>query len=201
MEDGSGLPGAVEDGSGGARGRVIIRVSTSHPDHPERLPIVKPFEHVVRDHGAAVLRVCRALAGPVDADDVWSETFLAALRAYPRLDADANVEAWLVTIARRKAVDLHRARTRLAVPVADVPATAASVAATAGSVPGPEPNDDLWEAMRTLTERQREAIAFHHLAGMPYAEVAAVVGGTEPAARRAAADGIKHLRKTLEARR
>ncbi|MCK6209534.1 sigma-70 family RNA polymerase sigma factor [Georgenia sp. EYE_87] len=163
--------------------------------------MVKPFEHVVRDHGAAVLRVCRALAGPVDADDVWSETFLAALRAYPRLDADANVEAWLVTIARRKAVDLHRARTRLAVPVADVPATAASVAATAGSVPGPEPHDDLWEAMRALTERQREAIAFHHLAGMPYAEVAAVVGGTEPAARRAAADGIKHLRKTLEARR
>lgn len=155
---------------------------------------MKPFEHVVRDHGAAVLRVCRALAGPVDADDVWSETFLAALRAYPRLDAGANVEAWLVTIARRKAVDLHRARGRLAVPVADVPATAASV-------PGPERNDDLWEAMRGLTERQREAIAFHHLAGMPYAEVAAVVGGTEPAARRAAADGIKHLRKTLEARR
>ncbi|WP_345044825.1 sigma-70 family RNA polymerase sigma factor [Georgenia daeguensis] len=156
--------------------------------------MVKPFEHVVRDHGAAVLRVCRALAGPVDADDVWSETFLAALRAYPRLDDGANVEAWLVTIARRKAVDLHRARGRLAVPVADVPATAASG-------PEPEAHDDLWEAMRALTERQRAAIAFHHLAGLPYAEVAAVVGGTEPAARRAAADGIKHLRKTLEARR
>jgi len=153
-----------------------------------------PFDVVVTRHGPRILAVCRAVVGLNDAEDVWSETFLAALRAYPRLDAGANVEAWLVTIARRKAVDLHRARGRLAVPVADVPATAASV-------PGPERNDDLWEAMRGLTERQREAIAFHHLAGMPYAEVAAVVGGTEPAARRAAADGIKHLRKTLEARR
>jgi RNA polymerase sigma factor (sigma-70 family) len=172
---------------------VIIRTTTSHLGLPERLPIVKPFEHVVRDHGAAVLRVCRALVGPLDADDVWSETFLAALRAYPGLDGGANVEAWLVTIARRKAVDLHRARNRRAVPVADVPERA--------SVPEPAEHDDLWEAMRGLTERQREAIAFHHLVGLPYADVAAVVGGTEPAARRAAADGIKYLRKTLEAQR
>lgn len=173
---------------------MIILVTTSHPGGPERLPIVKPFERVVRDHGAAVLRVCRALVGPVDADDVWSETFLAALRAYPRLEADADVEAWLVTIARHKAIDLHRARGRRAVPVADVPEAAATT-------PDPVAHHELWDAMRRLTERQREAIAFHHLVGLPYADVAAVVGGSEPAARRAAADGIKHLRTTLEARR
>jgi RNA polymerase sigma factor (sigma-70 family) len=152
---------------------------------------VKPFEHVVREHGPAVLRFCRALVGPVEADDVWSETFLAALRAYPELDDGANVEAWLVTIARRKAVDHHRAGARRALPVADLPEATADA---------PESHDDLWRAMRTLTERQREAIAFHHLVGLPYAEVAAVVGGSAPAVRRAAADGMRHLRKTLEAR-
>jgi RNA polymerase sigma factor (sigma-70 family) len=152
---------------------------------------VKPFEHVVRDHGPAVLRFCRALVGPVEADDVWSETFLAALRAYPDLDDGANVEAWLVTIARRKAVDHHRARTRRAVPLADLPETTTQPAET---------HEDLWQAMRALTERQREAIAFHHLVGLPYTEVAAVVGGSAPAVRRAAADGIRHLRRTLEAR-
>jgi len=75
----------------------------------------------VAEHGATVLRVCRAVLGPADADDAWSETFLAALKAYPRLPADANVEAWLVTIAHRKAIDVTRAAARRAVPVADVP--------------------------------------------------------------------------------
>ncbi|HEY1640639.1 MAG TPA: sigma factor, partial [Streptosporangiaceae bacterium] len=66
----------------------------------------QPFEAVVAAHGATVLRVCRAVLGPADADDAWSETFLSALRAYPDLPADANVEAWLVTIAHRKAIDV-----------------------------------------------------------------------------------------------
>ena len=80
-----------------------------------------PFEAVVALHGAVVLRVCRAVLGAADAEDAWSETFLAALTAYPRLPGDANVEAWLVTIAHRKAIDITRAAARRAVPVADVP--------------------------------------------------------------------------------
>ncbi|HEX4218550.1 MAG TPA: sigma factor, partial [Acidimicrobiales bacterium] len=59
---------------------------------------LKPFEEVVTAHGPTVLRVCRALLGYHEAEDAWAETFLAALRAYPHLDADANVEAWLVTV-------------------------------------------------------------------------------------------------------
>ncbi len=80
-----------------------------------------PFETIVSQHGPMVLRVCRAVLGWADADDAWSETFLAALRAYPDLPADANVEAWLVTIAHRKAIDVTRAAARRAVPVAELP--------------------------------------------------------------------------------
>ena len=75
-----------------------------------------PFEAVVAQHGATVLRVVRAVVGYTDADDAWSDTFLAALKAYPELPADANVEAWLVTIAHRKAIDITRAATRRADP-------------------------------------------------------------------------------------
>ncbi len=88
----------------------------------------QPFEAVVAEHGATVLRVCRAILGPADADDAWSETFLAALRAYPDLPSDANVEAWLVTIAHRKAIDVTRAAARRAVPVGDAPQTARGAA-------------------------------------------------------------------------
>ena len=72
----------------------------------------QPFEQVVAAHGATVLRVCRAVLGPSDADDAWSETFLSAMRAYPELPGDANIEAWLVTIAHRKAIDVARAAAR-----------------------------------------------------------------------------------------
>ena len=47
----------------------------------------QPFEAVVTQHGATVLRVCRAVLGPADADDAWSEAFLSAMRAYPDLPA------------------------------------------------------------------------------------------------------------------
>ena len=79
------------------------------------------FETIVNSHGSTVLRVRRAVVGPVDADDAWSETFLAAMRAYPDLPADANVEAWLVTIAHRKAIDAARKMARSPVPMAAPP--------------------------------------------------------------------------------
>src|SRR5258708_6368859 len=80
---------------------------TSHNRRRERLPQVsakQPFDSVVTTHGPTILRVCRAVLGPNEADDAWSDTFLAALQAYPALPPDANVEAWLVTIAHRKAI-------------------------------------------------------------------------------------------------
>src|SRR5271155_5191724 len=89
-----------------------------------RLPSVtgqQPFENVVARHGPTILRVCRAVLGPNDADDAWSETFLSALKAYPDLPGGANIEAWLVTIAHRKAIDVTRATARRATPVADLP--------------------------------------------------------------------------------
>jgi DNA-directed RNA polymerase specialized sigma24 family protein len=154
----------------------------------------QPFEQLVSQHGPAVLRVCRAVVGPVDADDAWSETFLSALQAYPKLPADANVEAWLVTIAHRKAIDVIRRAGRAAMPVADV-SDAAAVAA-GGGLDSPDGRDlDLPRSLARLPERQRFAVAYHYLAGLPYAEVAAVIGGTAEAARRAASDGIANLRK------
>jgi RNA polymerase sigma factor (sigma-70 family) len=150
---------------------------------------LEPFDAVVRRHGQTVLRVCRAVVGPDAADDAWSETFLAALRAYPTLPPGSDVEAWLVTIAHRKGVDQLRAAARRAVPVAELP----EVGSTIG-LPG-EWDGELWAALAALPDKQRQTVAYHHLAGLPYAEIAALVGGTPEAARRAAADGVAALRR------
>jgi RNA polymerase sigma factor (sigma-70 family) len=154
-----------------------------------------PFEAIVSTHGGTVLRVCRAVLGPSDADDAWSETFLSALKAYPELPAEANIEAWLVTIAHRKAIDVIRAAGRRAIPVAETPEPAGSGAEGAGA-PGLEEAADLTAALARLPAKQKQAVAYHYLGGLPYAEVAAIVGGSTDAARRAASDGIAALRRT-----
>jgi RNA polymerase sigma factor (sigma-70 family) len=149
---------------------------------------MKPFEEIVEEHGAMVLRVCRALVGPADAADAWSETFLSALQAYPRLKAGSNVRGWLVTIAHRKAIDQLRSAARRADPVRELPELAA-----------PEPSDDeeLRAALDALPPKQRGAVIYRHLAGLSYAEVGKLLGSNATAARRSAADGIASLRKRL----
>ncbi|NMR30747.1 RNA polymerase sigma factor [Crystallibacter degradans] len=149
---------------------------------------MKPFEQLVTEHGAMVLRVCRAVLGPDEAEDAWSETFLSALKAYPELPEEANTEAWLVTIAHRKAIDVTRKRSRNPLPLGELP--------DRPSADPPEEDQDLWDAVKALPDRQREAIAYHYLAGLPHREVAAITGSTPEAVRRAASDGIKNLRRT-----
>jgi RNA polymerase sigma factor (sigma-70 family) len=149
--------------------------------------VKQPFERVVAVHGATVLRVCRAVLGAAEADDAWSETFLSALKAYPDLPADANVEAWLVTIAHRKAIDATRATARRAAPTDTLPEPSRPST--------PVPDADLSTALALLPPKQKQAVAYHYLADLPYAEVAALIGGSPAAARRAAADGIASLRR------
>jgi RNA polymerase sigma factor (sigma-70 family) len=152
----------------------------------------QPFEALVAQYGATVLRVVRAVVGHSDADDAWSDTFLAALKAYPQLPSEANIEAWLVTIAHRKAIDITRAASRRAVPLAATPDS-----------PAPDHADglgiddvDLNAAVVALPPKQRQAVAYHYLAGLPYAEIAKILDSSVDAARRAAADGIATLRRT-----
>jgi len=153
------------------------------------MPGKPPFESVVETHGPTVLRVCRAVVGLDDADDAWSETFLSAMKAYPELPDDANVEAWLVTIAHRRAIDVGRARTRRPVPIDRVVDRAADH-------DDMESRSDVVTALAALPDKQRQAVAYHYLAALPYAEVAEILGGTAAAARRAAADGIAALRRS-----
>lgn len=151
----------------------------------------RPFEQIVEAHGRTVLRVCRALLNDAEADDAWSETFLSALGAYPDLEPGANVEAWLVTIAKRKVIDLHRRRGRAPVPVEVLPEPSARTPPTIA-----DRDDELWAALASLPPKQRAAVALHHISGFSYAEVGEMLGNSEQAARRAAADGVKRLRAT-----
>ncbi|MDP9420726.1 MAG: sigma-70 family RNA polymerase sigma factor [Actinomycetota bacterium] len=150
---------------------------------------VRPFEELIDEHGPVVMRVIRDLLGPAEAEDAWSETFLAALEAYPRLRPDSNIGAWLVTIAHHKAIDQLRSRRRVAVPSAELPDRIADDGCVGDG------DADLWAALEGLPFKQRAAVAYHHIGGLRYAEVGELIDSTEVAARRSAADGIAALRR------
>lgn len=157
-----------------------------------------PFDRVVELHGTTVLRVCRALLEPTDADDAWSETFLAALVAWPDLPSDVNVEAWLVTVARRKALDVIRARGRRPQPVEHLPEPGPDGESSSAAFDEVLARDDaLLRAVRSLPEGQRDAVVLHHLAGLSHLEVAELTGRSHAACRRSAADGVAALRNVL----
>src|SRR5262245_59012353 len=71
-----------------------------------------PFQVLIDEHAPDVMAVLRGAVGRDGAEDCFRETFLSALRAYPKLKDDRNLRGWLITIAHRKAVDHHRARGR-----------------------------------------------------------------------------------------
>ena len=152
-----------------------------------RLP---PFQALLDAYREDVHRFLVASVGPVDADDCFQETFISALRAYPRLRDDSNLRGWLLTIAHRKAIDAHRSRKRRAVPVDRVPEPAAHD----GAAPPSEGEPELWEAVRELPPKQRTAIVHRYVNDLPYAEIAAIVGCSEEAARQNVRAGLGNLR-------
>jgi RNA polymerase sigma factor (sigma-70 family) len=149
-----------------------------------------PFQALLDEHRVEIYRYLVATAG-AEADDCFQETWISALRAYPRLRRADNLRAWLFRIAQNKAMDAHRARARRPVPADALPEQR------------PEPVDDrdhagLWERLRALPPKQRTAVFCRSVLGMPYRELAVVLDSSEEAARRNVHEGLRRLREELE---
>jgi RNA polymerase sigma factor (sigma-70 family) len=148
-----------------------------------------PFQRFADEHRTDVWRFLVAAVGPVEADDCFQETFLAALRAYPTLKSARNLRGWILTIANRKALDAYRRRARDPVPVAKLPDRAARADSNGDS--------DVWRAVRALPRKQRTAIAHRFVSDLAYKDIAGAMSSTEEAARRNVHEGIKRLREVL----
>jgi RNA polymerase sigma factor (sigma-70 family) len=150
-----------------------------------------PFQALLEEHRADVYRFLVATAGAAEADDAFQETWMAALRAYPKLRRGDNLRAWLFRIAQNKSIDAHRARGRRAVPVAAVPE-----GASGGGI-ALDADEELWERVRRLPAKQRTAVYCRSVLGMPYDELAVLLESSEDAARRNVHEGLKRLREEL----
>ena len=158
-----------------------------------RLP---PFQALLDEHRDDVYRFLVASLGRDEADDCFQETFISALRAYPRLRDASNLRSWLFTIAHRKAIDHHRARGRRAVP-AGSPEEVAGGQSSSNNRPdtvvaGGDP--ELWKAVSGLPPKQRSAVVLRYATDMSYAGIARALDCSQDAARRSVHEGLQKLR-------
>lgn len=148
-----------------------------------------PFETLVEAHAGELHRFLVGLIGPVEADDCLQETFMSALRAYPRLRHTDGLRAWLYTIAQRKATDLVRRRARRPTAPLDGVEPAAPAA--------PQADDGLWHAVRLLPTKQRVAVVHRFALDLAYAEIGERMGISEEAARQNVSAGLRRLRQEV----
>jgi RNA polymerase sigma factor (sigma-70 family) len=144
---------------------------------------IPPFETFYAEHRSEVLGLLRRKLGRERAEDAFQETFLRALRAYGRLEHGEHLRAWVLTIATRVAVDVHR-RTR---PSGELPELA--------HVDSRPAYEDLGELTNGLPPKERAAVVLRYGYDLTYDQIAAALDSTPEAARQAASTGVRRLRK------
>lgn len=149
-----------------------------------------PFEQLIDTHARELYRFLVGLVGPTEAEDCLQETYVSALRAYPRLTSSEHMRAWLYTIAQRKATDMVRRRSRRPTSELDGHQPAAA--------PAPDPADDgLWARVRALPAKQRAAVVHRFVLDLAYAEIGERMGTSEEAARQNVSTGLRRLRREV----
>jgi RNA polymerase sigma factor (sigma-70 family) len=149
-----------------------------------------PFQTLLDHHSDDVWRLLRAMVGAQAAEDCFQETFLAALRAYPRLRPDSAPRAWLLTIAHHKAID-HLRRSRRERPLEQ------ELELAAPADDGAPADRAIWSAVASLPDRQRAAVALRFIGDLQHREIAAAIGCSEAASRQSLHDGLATLRREL----
>jgi RNA polymerase sigma factor (sigma-70 family) len=142
-----------------------------------------PFERFYQDHREEIYAFLVRRLGAERAEDAFQETFLRALRAYPKLRHGEHLRAWAYTIASRIAIDEHRR-----------PRTDAELPELA-TLDGRPAFAELEHLAGELPPTERAAVVLRYGYDLDYAEIGAALGSNATAARQAASAGIRRLRR------
>lgn len=129
-------------------------------------PALGEFIRLTQDD---VWRFLAHLAGRDAADDLTQETYLRAMDALPGYRGESTARAWLLTIARRTAVDGFR---RDAARPPQAPPSAAEWL----SVPDASTRVEIERMLASLDTDRREALVLTQVFGLSYAEAAEIAG-------------------------
>lgn len=142
-----------------------------------------PFELFYREFRDDVYSFLVRAVGEVDAEDVFQETFLRALRAYPDVQHTRNLRAWVFTIASRLAIDGYRRRR---------PPPETSTPVTEDRLPAYR---ELEPYVKGLPHTEQAAVVLRYGYDLDYEDIGAMLGSSASAARQAASAGVRRLRK------
>jgi RNA polymerase sigma-70 factor, ECF subfamily len=160
------------------------------------------FRVVYRAVHPTLLRYLEILVGPVDAEDVASETWGQACRDLHRFEGDADgFRGWVTTIGRHRALDHLRRRSRR--PQVDRDLTDLEVESSADVAAAAEESLGTSAAValiRSLPQAQAEAVMLRAVMGLDAKTAGQILGRRPGAVRMAAQRGLTTLGRMLEER-
>ncbi len=159
------------------------------------------FEAVVTEHHGEIYRYLQRVIGRGgDADDLSQETFLRAFRAFGSLPRDANVRAWLFSIATNLARNHFRSETRRRRAYGEV-----RVAEREAVAPAPEAELASRETgalvdgiVRRLPPKQRMAFTQRKIHGLEYDAIGRSLGCSAESARAHVFQALRKIRQGLD---
>jgi RNA polymerase sigma-70 factor (ECF subfamily) len=153
------------------------------------------FAELWRDANPVLLRYLRVLA-PGAAEDVAAESWVTVVRGLHAFKGDEKAwRAWLMTVARRRAIDAGRQRQRR--PEEPLEAEPAPAPDTAELVLERLDTEAAVALVATLPPMQAEVVLLRVVAGLDVKQVAVIVGTSPGAVRVAAHRGLLRLREQL----
>jgi RNA polymerase sigma-70 factor (ECF subfamily) len=159
------------------------------------------FEAVVSAHHGEIFRYLRRVIGGADgADDLSQETFLRAYRAYGSLPGDANVRAWLFSIATNLAKNHFRSETRRRRAYGEVRASAREAvdAAAEAELVSRETGTLVEGIVRRLPLKQRLAFTQRKVHGLDYEAIGRSLGCSAESARAHVFQALRKIRQGLD---
>jgi RNA polymerase sigma factor (sigma-70 family) len=181
------------------------------PELPARLArdLDGSFEALVVAHQRLVFGLAlRVVADRADAEEVAQDTFVRAYHALAGYEAERvaamRLRPWLAQIALNLARNRVRRRPPPHRPLEDGDGQPLAVAAPAAAEPAElaerRVERDRWAGLLAgLPRGQREAVVLRHVEGLPYAEVAEILGRPVGTVKTHVHRGVRQLRERLEA--
>jgi RNA polymerase sigma-70 factor (ECF subfamily) len=173
---------------------------------------VRAFERLLARHERPIWNFLRrSVRDPVLAEDLLQEVFLRVVKSADDWKGNAKVSTWLYTIARNLCVDqarraVHRKAASLDGPAhgADPETTAtlhdripSSAASADAQLADREARVRIDRAVAALPDEQREVFLMREVMEMPFAEIAAAVGVSEPTVKSRMRYALEKLRAAL----
>lgn len=146
------------------------------------------FRSLVERHQKLIIGTIARMIGPAEAEDLAQQVFLNVWKSATRWRPEAKVTTWLLTIAKRLVFNESRRRSRARL----IPQSREEEAEPEypDATPGPDRQlleHELHEAIKSaiafLPEKERLALVLRQYQGMPYEEIALVLGVSLPAVK------------------